>query len=260
MSVLSHLNDTASKAVLSSTENSSIVTSVSTLSTRLNGWFGTGIIEDFKFGSYTRDTILPRKIDEHSDVDYMVVFKDSTSKPQTYLDRLKKFAEEKYSSSEIYQSHPTVVLDLSHIKFELVPAIEIYGGYNIPAPSSGWQDWISTYPNAFNKTLTDANTRNGYQIKPMVRLVKYWNAKAGYVYNSFALEQYLVNGAYTQSSLKDYVFWAFDTLQLNFSEAQWRKDQLARAKKIVNDTRQYERDNMPATAEAEIKKLLPPIS
>jgi len=55
----------------------------------------------------------------------MVIFNiyDGQGKPQTYLDRLRELAEVKYSTSEISQSNPTIVLALNHIKFELVPAV-----------------------------------------------------------------------------------------------------------------------------------------
>src|SRR5437868_1925260 len=102
MSVLSYLTDTASKAVLSTGESASITTSVSTLQDRIKAYFGTDVTEQFRFGSYTRDTVLPRRLDSSSDVDYMVVFKDGTSKPQTYLDRLRKFVASKYATSEIF--------------------------------------------------------------------------------------------------------------------------------------------------------------
>ena len=91
------------------------------------------IEEKFNFGSYTRVTILQRKADEESDVDYMVVFDNSNNyTPQTFLDRLKRFAETKYSTSEIYQSSPTIVLELNNIKFELVPAYKNLATYYIP--------------------------------------------------------------------------------------------------------------------------------
>ncbi len=259
MSVATHLSIAAGKAVLSPEENLSISTSVSTLQTRLSSYFGDDVTEHFKFGSYTRETILPRKIDEKSDVDYMVVFNDTQSKPQTYLDRLRRFVEKRYASSEIYQSNPTIVLNLSHIRFELVPAVAIYGGYNIPAPASNFIDWIATYPTAFNQTLSDENKRHGYNIKPMIRLVKYWNARGGYVFGSFLLEEWLVNRTWAQANLKDYVYTAFDNLGLDRNAAQWKKDQLARAKEIVNKTREFERQGLPETAEKEIKKLLPVI-
>jgi len=261
MSVLSHLTSTASKAVLSSTENTSIATSISTLQERLKSHFGSDITNHFKFGSYTRDTILPRKVDEYSDVDYMVVFKDETSKPQTYLDRLKRFVESKYATSEIFQSSPTIVLNLSHIRFELVPALaQSYGGYKIPGPASGYTDWITTDPTAFSTKLNDANKAHSYEIKPMIRLVKYWNAQASYVFGSFLLEQHLVNYAWPQTNLKDYLYRAFDSLGLQYNEAQWKKDKLERAKTLVNNTRSYESQDKPIAAEAEIKRLLPEIT
>ena len=137
MSVNSYLTTLASDLVLSSSEKASISTSISTLSSRLNSYFGSNITNHFQFGSNTRGTILPRKADTDSDIDYMVVFDstDGQKKPQTYLDRLRRFAEEKYSTSEIAQSNPTIVLSLNHIKFELVPAIYNYS-YQIPSPAS----------------------------------------------------------------------------------------------------------------------------
>lgn len=259
MSVSTHLSDTASKAVLSATETSSIATSISTLSTRLVAHFGTEVTTHFKFGSFTRGTILPRSIDQKSDVDYMVVFNDAKSKPQTYLDRLKRFVEAKYAKSEIYQSSPTIVLELSHIRFELVPAISNNNVYNIPAPASGWQDWIATYPNVFNQTLTDANIRHNYNLKPMIRLMKYWNARSGYVFPSFILEQKLVNTALFRSSLKEYLFDAINRLYVDWNEAQWRQEKVSQAKAIINTTLTYEQSSMPAHAENEIKKLFPSI-
>lgn len=259
MSVLSHLTSVSSAAVLSGAETASIATSVSNLQGNIRLGLGSDVSEHFKFGSFTRETILPRKIDESSDVDYMIVFKDASSKPQTYLDRLRRFVESRYARSEIKQSHPTIVLELSHIKFELVPAISIYGGYNIPAPASNGANWISTYPNAFNSSLTEKNKLHSYNIKPLIRLVKYWNAGEGYIFDSFSLEQHLVNNVWAQSTLKDYLYWAFDSLTLQWTDAQWRRERLDRAKAIVNNTRYYERQELAADAEREIKKLIPSI-
>jgi hypothetical protein len=46
-------------------------------------------------------------MDYHSDIDYMVVLKEDGSVPQTYLDRIKRFAERYYNRSEIKQSNPS---------------------------------------------------------------------------------------------------------------------------------------------------------
>jgi len=126
MTVQSYLDQRSSEAILSDKEKTSIFLSIETLKLRLNSYFSDALKEHFQFGSSTRGTILPRSMDSHSDIDYMIVFDDESSKPQTYIDRLKRFAEAYYSTSEIHQSHPTVVLKLNHIHFDLVPAIDSY--------------------------------------------------------------------------------------------------------------------------------------
>lgn len=254
MSVLSYLTTKASSAVLNSTEKTNINTSISTLKTRLGLYFSLGAIsEQFKFGSFTRDTILPRYMDEHSDIDYMIVFSDNQLKPQAYLDRLKRFAEQRYSTSEIYQSSPTVVLELNHIKFDLVPAIrDWYGTLRIPNGPSSWRD---TNPNDFNSTLENVNKQNFYLIKPTARLLKYWNARSGYIFESFALEKWLAGRFFWGcTNQKDYLFSAIEGLETSWNHSKRVNDEIIRAKKIVKDVKanivQY-----PAWSETEIKKL-----
>ena len=256
MSVLGHLQAKASTAVLSGTEQTSINTSVTTLSGRITSWFDTNLISQFRFGSSTRDTILPRAMDEKSDIDYMIVLKDDGKVPQTYLDRMKKFAEKYYSTSEIKQSSPSIVLELNHIKFDLVPALGSWGGsYKIPNGSGGWQD---TNPNDFNSTLTQKNKDNQFLIKPTIRLAKYWNAQNGYVFDSFSLEKWIIGLSYWScTNQKDYLFTVFDNLSVAYDWAQWRKDRVTRAKQIVQNVRDYEQKGMPVTAESEVKKLIP---
>lgn len=256
MSVLSYLQTRASLAVLSPSELTSINTSISTLATRLSSYFGATLSEHFRFGSSTRGTILPRSMDEHSDVDYMVVFSDGGYTPQTYIDRLRRFAEAYYSTSDIKQSSPTIVLQLNHIKFDLVPALKGYltGNYQIPNGTTAWRD---SNPNDFNATLTAKNQAELNLIKPTIRLAKFWNAQAGYVYESFGFEKWIAaQYYYLATNQKDYLFAVIDKLTAN-ETSQWRNDRINRAKQIVAKVRENERENMPYTAEAEVKKLIP---
>jgi hypothetical protein len=255
MTVNSYLTSRASSAVLSATEQTSINTSISTLQTRLNSYFGTDLSSHFRFGSSTRGTILPRKMDADSDIDYMIVFKEGGYTPQTYLNRLRKFVDTYYVSSEVKQSSPTITLELNHIKFDLVPALSnILGGYQIP---SGPNAWRATNPNDFNASLTAKNTSNHSLIKPTIRLMKYWNAVNGYVFDSYSLEKWIVDQSYWLiSTQRDYLFATFDKLSVP-TDTQWRKDRVERAKKIVNDTRALEAAGYPASAESEVKKLIP---
>lgn len=258
MSVLSYLQTRASNAVLSESERSSISTSIATLYTRLGQYFnnpGDGLSARFQFGSSTRGTILPRRMDSKSDIDYMVVFEKGGLTPQSYLDRLKRFAEEKYSTSELYQSSPTIVLELNHIKFDLVPALLDWGtSYKIPAGTSSWQ---TTNPNDFNTALETANKNNDYLLKPTIRLAKIWNAANGYVFGSYDFEKWMTNQSYWLcTNQKDYLFQVFTNLSANTSTV-WRNERITRAKEIVQKVREYESTGLPITAEAEIKKLIP---
>jgi predicted nucleotidyltransferase len=255
MSVLTYLTNMASNAVLSSTEQSSIATSITTLQTRMGLHFESGMIKQhFRFGSSTRGTILPRSMDEKSDIDYMVVFSENNATPQTYLNRLKTFVEKRYGSSEIYQSSPTFVLELNHIKFDLVPATTTWlGDLQIPNGSGGW---MTTNPNDFNATLEAKNRENGSLIKPTIRLFKYWNATAGFPFESFAMEKWVCGlGFWFQSNQKDYFFSVIENLNTSMSNSQWVNNEITRAKSIVANVRKYEKDEMPVTAENEMKKL-----
>lgn len=262
MTVNSYLTGLASSLVLSEDERASIATSISTLSTRLNGHFNNGVrtvTNHFQFGSSTRGTMLPREADNDSDIDYMVVFDTSGGqmKPQTYLDRLKRFTELKYSTSERTQSTPTIVLTLGHIKFEIVPAI--YNGvYQIPSPSSSWMDWMYTDPSGTTKALEEKNKSNGSLIKPLVRLVKYWNARNGHYFQSFSIEEYIINSYFPyNSNLKDYFYYFWSFFGCSPDSPQYIKDRVAKAKEIATKAQQYENSGMPATAESEIQKILP---
>lgn len=260
MSVNSYLTSLASALVLKEIEKDSINTSISTLKSRLTSYFGSDITGQFKFGSSVRETILPRKADENSDIDYMIVFNTSSgaSKPQTYLTRLRQFAEYYYHSSEIHQSHPAVTLELNHIKFDLVPAINSYYQYQIPSSVSSWSEWISTDPNGFDQQLTRTNTSNDYQIKPLVRLVKYWNASNGSIYASFDLEKYIVGRSFWScSNLRDYFYNFWDNFSCNTGSPQYAIDKVQSAKERVSRIRQYERQGDESYAENDLQKLLP---
>lgn len=255
MTVLSFLTATASSAVLSATEQTSISTSISTLQSRMALHFESGVIaQHFRFGSSTRGTILPRSMDEQSDIDYMVVFSDGSATPQTYLNRLKTFVEKRYGSSEIYQSNPTIVLELNHIKFDLVPATKTWlGELQIPNGSGGW---MSTNPNDFNGTLEEKNKDHKSLIKPTIRLFKYWNANAGFPFQSFEMEKWVCGQSFwSLANQKDYFLAVIEKLNTNTSYSQWVNNEITRAKNIVANVRQYEKDEMPITAENEIKKL-----
>lgn len=266
MTVNSYLTHLTNHAIVRDQEKLSIQRSIATLETRLKAHFGTQLKSSFIFGSYSRGTILPRNMDAQSDVDYMLIFADSDLQPQTYLDRLRRFAERYYGRSEIAQSHPTVALELNHIRFELVPAIQNWwGSIHIPAKTSGYQSWQDTDPRGFNDRLTTANQANGNLIKPLCRLVKYWNATARYPFESYGLEQHVAGQGYgfygplSSRQLGDYFFQAVDSLEASWPVPQWKQDAVSRLKQLTSLAKSQERSGNSIQAEATIKRLLPPV-
>ena len=242
MSVNSYLQTLGGELVLCTTEHDKIKTSVDTIKFRLSYYFGTTVTEKKVFGSYDRGTILPRKVDSCSDVDLMVVFDNPYEyQPQTFLNKLKAFAETYYSRSEIYQSSPTIVLELNHIMFELVPAYKQYGCYYIPDGP------------------VNSNINNGYKVKPVIRLIKHWNIqKNKRDLPSYLLEKRVADNlmyAYLScTSYSEYVLGALNAIKYSTDYSAVDK-----AISIVDEALNLESHNMPYSALAKIKEAFPEI-
>ena len=258
MSVLTYLTSLSSQLVLSTEERISIGVSLGFLKTKLSNWsHSSDIQEQAVFGSYDRDTILPRKYDEGSDVDYMIVFKNPNQlQPETFRSWLKKFAEEKYTRSEIYLDYPTTVLELSHIKFELVPAIKpMWGTYMIPDNTTIFSKWQSTNPFTLKNTITEANKIN-HNIRPLIRVMKYWNVLNGKPYASYELEQKIANMPFWYSKNLEECFYVFvEALMADYSMSQANKNAVNKLKNLARQAQYYKHMGLDGLAENEIKTI-----
>lgn len=256
MSVLSYLNDLSSNLVISQDEKISIAVSLGFLKNNLTSWeHHNDISEQFVFGSFDRETILPRWADEDSDVDYMIVFKNPNNlQPQTFLTWLRGFADKYYSRSVCHQAFPTVAVELSHIKFELVPAVNTWG-YMIPDRSTYYSRWQSTDPKSIKQRIGTANAFNK-NVRPLIRIMKYWNAKHGKVYASFELEQMVANYLfYGQANLEDCFYLFVDNMPVRYEFSQVKKSAINSLKYKVNLIRNYKRIGNNLQAEALVKSI-----
>jgi len=261
----------ANSAIMRDSEQTSVHGSLAALKVRLDSHFngtiltGRPIKRHFAFGSFTRGTNLPGSMDAKSDIDYMIVFAESNATPQTYINRLRRFAEAKYPRSEIAQSAPTIVLSLRHIRFELVPAIESFlSGPQIPAPASNYADWMETNPNDTNADLTRKNQNNNNLIKPLVRLVKYWNAQNQYPFESFELEKMVINHTPLLISLWNGNLWEwvrsfFEDLSPGWNAPAYKSKAITWAQNLVQYAQSRESAGSPEQAVQFLRKLLPPV-
>lgn len=196
MSVNSYLNNLAQRAIVRNNEKEKNQISVKNILGKLDNHFSDRIEKISRYGSHKRNTNLSKKFDD-PDVDIMVIFKDNKKTPQTYLNWLKKFTKAKYPNSLCEQSFPAVVLELNHIKFDLVPAIiDDCGQYKIPRKrtSNDWYQfdkWIPTNPNDLDGALINNQT-----LRRLVRVAKIWNAKQGYIYESYELEKWIIHNSF----------------------------------------------------------------
>jgi predicted nucleotidyltransferase len=200
-------------------ERIKIERSITHIFNKLEEYFDDQIDELLVFGSYTRDTILPRKFDGNSDVDILIQFNTNDYdklRPESYRVQLKKFAHLNYPKSGIIKDHPSVVIELNHIKFDLVPSIFdkgiFYNSTEIPDKKGGYME---TNPTVFNKKLTDANTYYNSIVKPIIRLLKYWNAAHGYPYYSFELETYIADMIFKNDNYESGLLYAIKKLPVS---------------------------------------------
>lgn len=263
MTVLGYLENLARDLNIAEKEKVFIDNSTQTIKKRLESYFEGELIDVLQFGSSTRNTMLPRAADSQSDVDYLIVF-NSGYTPQTYLNKLKRFADKYYSYSITRQARPSVVLELNHLKFDLVPGLNsLLWGYKIPSPKDfTFENWKFTDPFSLNDDINEMNKQNGYKLKQAIRILKYWNAKNRYVYNSFELESQLVEHSYYWcNNLKEYFYEAVNCVSYrSFFMPDYKKTKL----KLLEEKKAYVKkmDELGNTDESiqELEKLVPPLN
>jgi predicted nucleotidyltransferase len=225
-----HLRRISSELLIKNTslEGINIERSVESIKRNLKLHFGNEITDVIVFGSYSRGTILPRKYDPNSDIDILILFncRAEKLKPQSYREKLKRFAEKHYSSARVVKDHPSIVVELNHINFDLVPAIfddgVFYDSIEIPGKDS---DWIETEPNKFNKELSDSNSKFNSVVKPLIRILKYWNSANGYPYiSSFEFESMIASMNFAGNNFATGFYYAADELET------WGRSELIKRK------------------------------
>lgn len=132
-------------------------------------------------------------------------------------------------------------------------------GLQIPAKACDYEDWISTDPTEFKQELVNANQTYGNQITLLVRVVKYWNALSGYPFESYSLEQNIVQHGFSLlcgRQLKDYFYGYIEGMDAGLFAPKWKQEAVSRARQLTEEAKSQECQGYTASAEATIKKLL----
>ena len=217
------------------------------------------------FGSYDRNTNLSQRVDSESDVDVLVIFKTNDKQPDTFLKHLRNFADKRYSQSIVAGSHPAVVIQLNHTRFELVPAYYEDEGWllwedwklKIPAPRSEELKWITTSPDRLKEELEEKDEQEDGNLKPVVRLIKYLNVLHGKPFPPFRLERKLTKIDYERTTIKDCLFEAIGALQLVSEKTVAQNEFVKILAKHSFNLKVLIKNDMSEYAIQELKKLFP---
>lgn len=162
--------------------------------------------ESFLTGSYKKNTMIRPP----SDVDSFVVLNAQSwewNAPDYFLNKLKRDLNYYYPNSVIRKDKPCIVLDFSHCKFELTPAVMVghshdYGFY---IPKDGVNDWVVVdSPRRFENELAQSNNRMGGMLTPLIKMMKVCK-KFNSIKNikSFEIEEMAVRSLYSILNYRD---------------------------------------------------------
>lgn len=260
-----HLAKIANQSILADDVKDVVQHTLGTLQTHLQQHFGARLQTSVVFGSYSRGTILPRAMDARSDVDYMVVFSASEPSVPACLEQLRDFARQRLGIAEPIHDQATLRLENQHLRFELVPAtMNLFGGLQIAVPAGLHGSWLDTDPQAAHDKLTEANRRHGGLIRPLVRILKYWNALAHYPFEPFVLEQKVVGFALGQNTpstrISDYFIQFVEAMHVSWEDLPPRRDAVERLKALTAQARQFQRAGHDVQAKGVMLQLLPALA
>ncbi|MDH7462593.1 nucleotidyltransferase domain-containing protein [Chitinophagaceae bacterium 26-R-25] len=207
------------------------------------------------FGSYSRDTFIEK--DSDADIDVLVVFKKQDYQSQTYLSKIMSFASDYYPRSVVYADHPTIAIELEHLKFEIVPGIFVTSEQvKIPAPKNIESKWILTNPTRFKIQLEKSDRNNRYLIKPTVRILKFLNCINDKLFDSFDIERQIANTTFSSSLIKDYFYQSISSLE-GIAKSEKQKKLISELKTRRKRLKTLETGGLSDYIETELKSFLP---
>lgn len=257
MSMVDYLEACVVKSQLAEQQLTEIENNLANLRQQI-GWYFSNVKQHFQFGSSIRDTALPKPLDSHADIDYMLIFDDSGYLPKAYLKQLKGFLEHYYEEDQILHRTESIELELSGCVYELIPStLDSKGRYQIPNDNG---EWLLTNPADLQAVLNKKDLAHHHLLKSTIRLAKYWNAQNGYVYESSYLFEKWIAGRHFSGfpvNQKEYFFHIFDNMRPDYEEDETRKQIIQTAREQVYQIRELEKNQDHRRAEIELRKLIP---
>ena len=139
-------------------------------------------------GSYARSSII--RVER--DIDILVPlsyphYKDTYNHdPQAFLYMVRDALNTKFGSTTVSSKKVAVKLDFSTIAVDVVPCFKRQGGgYLMPSGSGNWK---ATNPPFHTNLMKEANVQHSDKLRPLVKLMKFWNITNGHHLSSLHVE------------------------------------------------------------------------
>jgi predicted nucleotidyltransferase len=152
------------------------------------------VVDTFLTGSYARNTLIAPLA--QADIDIAVVLADKyfhhynnqNGGQAGLLDVVKRALLRTYTKTpDISRNGQAVTIRFSDFTVDVVPAFNRNGGGYL-IPNSVRQEWISTDPKKHVDIMRAANSAQGGQLVPLIKMIKCWNRAHSSYFNSFHLE------------------------------------------------------------------------
>jgi hypothetical protein len=163
-------------------------------------------------GSYSRQTIIR----QDRDIDIMAAFSVGKywdtykSKSAAMVQLVRDALDKQYGASKVSSSGAAVVMDMTTFNVDVVPVFPRNGeGYLVSNGSNGWK---ATNPPFHFRLMRDRNGKDT-SLKPLFRIMKFWNQCNDELLESFHLEM-MIERMWREHNIGSYPHGVAETLRV----------------------------------------------
>ncbi len=154
-------------------------------------------------GEFARETVLRHTIDKKTSIQLMILFQNDEYYENFSLMRqeMEQCISSSFSLSEDEVKHLRIPMKFGAI--QLVPSIVVDSdlGSNLFISSLKHDKWIQSNPLEFDEKINNKNNETSFLLKPIIRLLKYWNCTHGRYFSTETIELFAANRISNSDSL-----------------------------------------------------------
>lgn len=184
-------------------ERAAIENFLGTVEEAFTKYFRFNIERCIQVGEFARETILRHTIDRKSTIHLMILFQNDDYYKNFSLmkEEIIKCISSSFSPSEEELQKFKIPMKFGAI--QLVPAIVVDSDSvsELYIASSTNDTWIQSNPLHFDENINKKNNDTSFLLKPIIRLLKYWNCTHGRYFSTDTIELFVANRISTSDSL-----------------------------------------------------------